>query len=698
MLVCAFEFCSCIAFYLRISISCFWQIGQRFSGKIEHVPIKKRKFNFRSPSPPPRTPSRNEVQCASGPGSGPNSNENRLLLVVNASSEDVVSHGVVDVRKSDSVNDERGYREDFSGIEMLAAAACSDSFDADVHHPEEKPEVEEFLQEENHSAMLVEETVASLKTANCSPGDMIVEDRIEDSSFQDTISNFVQNSSTQKDNNTVEMSAPSRLHWDLNVVMDAWEQPCDSVSAGSQTKDIEGTPVLGSGKLHLLEGYESEKETKYAEHNDMVDRVASPKLQERTQASSDLRGLSCGSDRDENQLEASSHLDSNCYECGADPKASTQVVSLFTSIDNISCPNNMASNTLPPNTEEKIEYCVSGVQEDKPVCTENVHVEKYDVASTCVPAPDRVPCEVDSNTLNEDGEDCAIASGLHNDKSAPQETESEENCGPPEPVFPMVEPASKAEEVGVNNLSSMCEGVVTSGESMKEVQPLVTESRKGEIDSSLHVWSDKLVHMPSGIVPGTIDTGCGCITHDNCGANAPTNSSYKTDVEEPCDDFCESDTSQDDKVNIVCMENSGEFQDGYDSQFEDGELRDSNVHCWEEENNCEGPEIEQVDYESEGDGERCCIMEGEDTDNKRKLETVSSRGSDDMTEKSEQCAVGDTLGDSLTSSEARTLKAVDGSKMKKHTADCEDESNGKDLTSRVAVSRVSYSDVLPRSG
>lgn len=655
-------------------------LGRRFSDEIEHVPIKKRKFNFRSssPSPPlPRTPSYIEVvEHASGQGACSTSNGKRLLMA--ASSEP--SHGGVDEKISGSLKEKLGYREDFSGIEILAAAACGNSFDADVDRPEEKPAVEGSVQD-NGSTMLMGEAVALMEAADCPSRDT---DGTEDSSVQDTSAAFVQNSSSEKEDKTLERSVPSRLHWDLNVVMDAWEEPCDGVSVGSQTKDVEGALVVGNAEHRILKGCGTE--TKILKHDKISTEVC-----EKTHLFPDLRGLAKGSDGEDNQMEASSGLDRGLNECDADPKDSTQVLSINSHTASVACPNDVASNSsLPRYLEEKTVCCASSVEEEKNVPAETAPVYECNVAFPQVSALDRVTCESERTTLNENGEDSGRASCLPNDVHTDKEMISVGNCEQADPV--MVEPASKVEEVGVDHPSPKYE-YVASSESAKEVVPVVAEEAKGET-ASLHVESEGLIHTSSGIVTATLDTGYG-LANEESGGNAPSNSSCKINFEESCDDICVSDTSHDDKVQTVLMESFRELQDGYDSQFEDGELRDTDAHCWEE-NNCEVEEIDQVDYESECDGERLCIFEAEDIDNKRKFESGSSLGSGEVTEKSEQGAVGDAFGDSLMSSEARISEAAHGNKIKKDAADCE-ESSGKDFACTMVGARASRRDLLSRS-
>ncbi|KAL5746394.1 hypothetical protein ACOSP7_027540 [Xanthoceras sorbifolium] len=868
-------------------------LGRRFSDKMEHVPIKKRKYYFRSPSPPPRTPSpRSNVAH-----SCPNSSAKRVQMAVDASTASIVSQHGVDGKVSEAMNGKLDFREDFSGIEMLADAVCSDSFDGNVDHTVENPAAEEPACRKNDSGMLKEETGVSLETTNICPKDTLIEDRVEESSFQDATPAFEQKSRSLEDN-TMEESSVSlcneRLHWDLNVVMDDWQQPSDIVNV--ETDTVEGSSMDKSEKLNILKSDKTDRETgetDVVKDDDMVNKLVSSEIHLEL-------------NRQDNQLEACSGLDRNHEECGADGKPSSKVVSIDECLSNVPCPSHMASNASPPPFLE--EQTKSGLIEDKVLCVENVQVEEHDVTSPYVQAldgithevdttlkidgithevestalkidgitqevdvtalnmdgithkvdstalkmdgvthevdstalkmdgatlevdsialkMDGVTHEVDSTALKIDGEDSGRASSLHSDISAPQEVSNINNFQQSGAFFLAVEPTCEVEKAGISHVSLRCEDVSTSSAPVEEVQlvatgeknpladeafhnsevdssvqnplaadealpfhaieidssvhagteevilvasgnieknPLAAEealpSHTSEIDSSVHAGSEEVILVSSGnldknslaaeealpshtseidfsvhagsgeVIPvssgnleknpiaadealpshtdeidssvhagseevtlvssgnliATMKTFSGFTTHEDCIDYAPTKSSDEIYNEDPNDKICESD-AQIDKGHMIGSEISRELQAGYDSQFEDGELRETDVHCWDE-NEGDSAEIEQVDYESECDAERLCISEAEGGESILKLENGSTRGCGDVTEKIEECAIGDASRDNITSSKMRTLEATDSSKLKIESVDCEDGLNSKDFSSKVVGS------------
>lgn len=162
-----------------------WQLGvsllgRRFSDNIEHVPIKKRRLLFQSKSPSPRTPSPQPDKLGH-------------------SVDDEVSDG----KSSEVTYEKLSYCEDFSGIEILAAAACDSSLVDELDHIDDGPKVEEISTPEQ--TVSLSSTIPSKK-----------EHQVE----------------SNKHGGAVKISVCSqedRSRWDLNTVMNAWEQPCEEV-------------------------------------------------------------------------------------------------------------------------------------------------------------------------------------------------------------------------------------------------------------------------------------------------------------------------------------------------------------------------------------------------------------------------------------------------------------------------------------
>ncbi|KFK43128.1 hypothetical protein AALP_AA1G083900 [Arabis alpina] len=195
-------------------------LGQHCSERVEHVPIKKRRFMVRSPSP---ESSEHRAQI------------NNALLV----------SSLVDGRTLDEKPDCSGH--DFSGIEILAAVACSSDVSNDIAPavveslPAEESVVPSTHVEGNDSSAGTvgvdsSDQVGQGKNAIVAPQKYSVENlalesgeavKVSDKSLADDLS--------EKNN---ESCKDVRLHWDLNVTMDAWGQPCDTEDVASG-RDVE---------------------------------------------------------------------------------------------------------------------------------------------------------------------------------------------------------------------------------------------------------------------------------------------------------------------------------------------------------------------------------------------------------------------------------------------------------------------------
>lgn len=162
-------------------------LGRRFSDNIEHVPIKKRRLLFQSKSPSPRTPS-------------PRPDE------LGHSVDDDVSDG----KSSEVTYEKLSYCEDFSGIEILAAAACDSSLVDELDHIDDGPKVEEISTPEQ--TVSLSSTIPSKK-----------EHQAESNKHDGTVKNSV-------------CSQEDRTRWDLNTVMNAWDQPCEEVADVTESR------------------------------------------------------------------------------------------------------------------------------------------------------------------------------------------------------------------------------------------------------------------------------------------------------------------------------------------------------------------------------------------------------------------------------------------------------------------------------
>lgn len=243
-------------------------LGQHFAEKVLDIPIKKRRLLRQSPSPPPRTPSLNregslspqpqtpsphheeseqlgDSKCASGQwycsDSYSKGEENNHSFGVDGGTTSKIS---------ELTTKEFCCSEDFSGIALLAAAACHSSIDDRADHVESSG-VEALAAPEGIelSTTDMKETIASSEAGSL---------------VQDIVVPVLQNRHHDKENDKgVERSVPLkkvRFHWDLNKVMDEWEEPCYNPLVDSPRHDSEGMigDALQCENLNL-EGCEARK-------------------------------------------------------------------------------------------------------------------------------------------------------------------------------------------------------------------------------------------------------------------------------------------------------------------------------------------------------------------------------------------------------------------------------------------------------
>ncbi|PWA94814.1 hypothetical protein CTI12_AA055800 [Artemisia annua] len=172
-------------------------LGSRLSEKLDHLPIKKRRFMFREPSPPPvDTPSQEGTES--------------------------------DVPCLNSVGQEEQAKPEAScpPVASLTVSDLRQSGDTDSKVEEEKVvnECEKASEDEDTSkrAEAPSNDVASFRTDCSSSSKTTVENLISSTPLELKCSMMNQvTSNTQK-----SAEVDNRLNWDLNTVMDAWnEQP-----------------------------------------------------------------------------------------------------------------------------------------------------------------------------------------------------------------------------------------------------------------------------------------------------------------------------------------------------------------------------------------------------------------------------------------------------------------------------------------
>uniref|UniRef100_A0A5B6YGE3 Dentin sialophosphoprotein n=1 Tax=Davidia involucrata TaxID=16924 RepID=A0A5B6YGE3_DAVIN len=749
-------------------------LGQRFADKGEHVPIKKRRLLLRSPSPPRWTPSPYHEEslspqsqthsphpeepkqllngeCASGLWCCPDSISNQQMGAFDGSIVVQLGQGVDD-------GDMNGRLEDFSGIALLAAAACNNSIGDDVDNAKEGPIVEEFLTPEGFdssiSAKPLKENTASVKK------DLVLEENMDGSFVQDNsmaISQTLRNNENVEEAKSPVCSKDDRLHWDLNTVMDAWEQPCDDLNVHSQSNVSESVPdvVMHIEELENLDGCEIHRNPEDIQD----DTESKPKPQPQPQlqpmvckmVSADVHGNhmpldpSCmapgtrKSNIEEHKLEACSGYERTWFEvnssstehameplkyAGADTKASTQVVSADALFGIPLCPViNHVSSTC--SSEETInttsvrdgvmqngEDCclTSAMQLGRTTSLESAQLGNHVVPDTAV--LEKAPCEIDS-IQSKDGEDSGKTSGLPDNRTSPREVISTVTCQ----TLDFEYSVSKSESYPSPECENLSAAIVAG-------QRIVTVDVKGEDDkasaadaaligSQLHVEPKELIPKSCGHSAPNEGTQGKFISHESCETygKGPASHSGKIDLEDPSEKCDNLDVSYDARGHIAGMENMAEFQSGYDSPFEDGELRESVLYSWDE-NEVEG-ETECVDYES--DNREADDFDAVDYSMSEKAE-VEQCGRGDALKKPSHSATSKTkfsgwdfLPEGRESSTDRTGEVNDVSTRKIRTSKCIHGHDIKGLSAGEVGSRASRgklscgegpscSDVLHRKG
>ncbi|KAK9672604.1 hypothetical protein RND81_12G111600 [Saponaria officinalis] len=279
-------------------------------GNMEHIPIKKRRFLFRSPTPPPQSPNQQEEsqevdagQCNLEPQSYSNGNTEPVVTGTDISTGSVCN----DENTARSFNGAPVSDEDLSGIAILAAVACSGGLDCAVGDVAKSKTGGKLKQEGNESFAFAtnskeniavsqsteffEKATGKVKEEICvpdMPSNSVQSVRLEDSS-EDVARNdrsklsrttpiepLVSPNITEKSiescglpdaenkdgvcaedpssiktvNQTKEDSGVQRgyrLHWDLNTIMDEWDHPVEDTFVDSTPKSLEVSPANATG-------------------------------------------------------------------------------------------------------------------------------------------------------------------------------------------------------------------------------------------------------------------------------------------------------------------------------------------------------------------------------------------------------------------------------------------------------------------
>ncbi|XP_021844241.2 uncharacterized protein [Spinacia oleracea] len=299
--------------------------GRRFPSNMEHIPIKKRKLFVRSPSPP--LPSPNCQEESEGPVTCSESQVMGINFPQGSKSKTCESDGNIYEKSVKSLFGAHGSKDDFSGIAILAAAACSDRLDNSTDDAgNSQSQMGGVDREKKVSSVFVshmKENFSSIHTPDLLGKDIehvegiSVVDLPKDSSqvvsmnydadevgmspikeFQQADQNdkvastsavkesveclglprslgsaayvnkeSLSGSSNEVADKTSENSGATRdcrFHWDLNTVMDEWDEPLDDtgdtgVSSGTQLVEVAPVNIMDSQNLEDMEVSETKR-------------------------------------------------------------------------------------------------------------------------------------------------------------------------------------------------------------------------------------------------------------------------------------------------------------------------------------------------------------------------------------------------------------------------------------------------------
>jgi len=630
-------------------------IDWRFSEKAEHIPIKKRRFLLRSsPSPPPQPPV-TFSQCTEETRSHPKSHDDSEKCgdmesaVSDINSSQIIGNTVsLEDQKSGEANKSFGEGEDFSGISILAAAACSSSFGRDCGDTkdglvagESSPQgkagevspivdahlsTNEILKEDLPSSSEMP-TGGALSCAVTEPfGEIVSISTSVNSSQNVTAGQGAQDNSLKMDPLTVSGDAScsmdegrvgnrkkcfrdDRFHWDLNVMMDAWEEPIEPLV---EHNDIPPTASQDPGK---------------SSHDDKMENLKVHDLWFKL---------------------ASTCAVQDCALPG-EPKI----------LGNQSLEENKLNLDI-----SNCDYVVQRANlDEKPLlsdCNKNLNVVGED--SKSIPSDRSIVTALDpathpsaSGAINEDDGVCVKSPKL-NDDEHPKERPNLEGLN-----LRTSGSHCMLENVGSLSASDGMQpklGVSSSSDIWMEVRPDL--SILGNMKTSQDLQCDRGaiaenggIRIAEALQQPQFAPGRGDVSHSSMCVEVPNSLSTKCEVlaaldveeqdfgyskgkndtigkvsdtssvsQEACEashDNCRAilhkssnclgqvdaaqAPSQNDDGNVCCHPYSAvgtvakiELQEAYDSQYEDGELREPNEHPWEDR------EVERVDYESDDMG------------------------------------------------------------------------------------------------
>ncbi|PWA94856.1 hypothetical protein CTI12_AA055500 [Artemisia annua] len=204
-------------------------LGCHFSEKAEHIPIKKRRFLFRASSPP-----RNHLDSSlEGHAISP-----KISTCLPVISEEVT--GTCERGSNHGKLDEKVKEDDFSGISILAAAACINSLGAEADHCEGS----EIVSSVTKGAEVPKTVETNENNEKNEKLDCHISTGASVGASSSTLDNSLESAVIKTNQEPSIEKSPARdvkFDWDLNTVMDAWEEPfvSENDAANANVKSVE---------------------------------------------------------------------------------------------------------------------------------------------------------------------------------------------------------------------------------------------------------------------------------------------------------------------------------------------------------------------------------------------------------------------------------------------------------------------------
>ncbi|KAF2297852.1 hypothetical protein GH714_004098 [Hevea brasiliensis] len=597
-------------------------LGCRFSENADLVHIKKRKLMFRSPTPPPKDPSQH-----------PKENE-RLLksqpeVVDYAASASCLGPTVdtehdVGEKKFEGQNKQLNEREEFSGIFILAATACRDSV-GEVDYEEDYGVEESYTREvssmenqlyplsnrdvkDDHSSAKIsvqehpEEFTASLRLHNTSTDGIVESNNFHNKSMEDCSIAVVEDHLTKKFQETdvvhVFSSQDDHSFWDLNASIDVWPHPFDNKCEDSHISDGITEDMKGGNCSNMIRNSESESmkrgfgsgrchpetELPPADPSGIVDKQQFSNIKELESDSwADIDGISCSKEK----LPSSVSIDSATVSSDRNKSASAQCLTLSSTGNGKSLYphqatglNGCAQNPLPSKSNESLRTFIS-----KEIC---------DVASADVTCAKNeggcstIACETVSSSLQV--EEVELAPCVTSSVNTTRETDvsNEDAKGAKENSL------SQFNEVEFLPSSPGVKMMQTLSDLALDSKVICSNAFKyDETDNVMHKESEEPVTKSSEMSMALLHSPSDAYRNNS---KEIVNSFDKMAVEERSDKGYNSEFFHDVHTDVQ----ASRFEVDYDSQYEDGEVRESMEHIRQEYYG-DDVEAEHVDYGSDSD-------------------------------------------------------------------------------------------------